>query len=156
MILTKRKRRIISFATLLIFVVVVLDSFARSHRSSNFNSQEMDVLCSKERCVSNNFSIRWAAMFNYAARYKIVNCAIQKSLSTLTMAIMCYLYNEKRFEAENRTIPGESWNDQFCRFNNAGVEPSGKLLHDPQWTHFAIVREPIERFLSGWMDKCHK
>uniref|UniRef100_A0A914X8F1 Carbohydrate sulfotransferase n=1 Tax=Plectus sambesii TaxID=2011161 RepID=A0A914X8F1_9BILA len=71
------------------------------------------------------------------------------------MAIICYLYDEKAFEKANKTLAGEAdWPRRGCKFNNRAVVDT-ELLHNPEWLHFVVIREPIERFLSGWMDKCY-
>lgn len=118
--------------------------------------RQHDDWCENGGCVTNGVAVKWAAMYNTAPKYKVANCAIQKSLSTLTMAIICYLYDEKRFERENRTLAGEAdWFHRGCRSNNKWTVDT-ELLHNSEWLHFAVIREPIERFLSGWMDKCYK
>jgi hypothetical protein len=112
--------------------------------------------CSVERCVNPFKTYNWVSMMNYAPKYGLANCAIPKSLSTVTMAIFCYLYNADNFAAKNRTMAEERWFNRLCERQNEAYEPDHQKLHAKNWTHIVVVRHPVDRFLSGFIDKCVK
>uniref|UniRef100_A0A915E6N3 Carbohydrate sulfotransferase n=1 Tax=Ditylenchus dipsaci TaxID=166011 RepID=A0A915E6N3_9BILA len=99
------------------------------------------------------------AKFRVVEKYKLVACAIEKNMSTVLTAIMCYLFNQTAFIQSNRSITSDSYNTRFCKGKNEHqfipailrVYNTTKLY---DWTLVAIVRDPIERFLSGFVDKC--
>ena len=82
---------------------------------------------------------------------------IVASLSTLSMAIFCYLHDSDAFVKANRTIHNEMWYYRFCANSN---EQSSNGDYDKiraeNWTLLAVVRHPIDRFVSGYVDKCIK
>lgn len=45
-------------------------------------------------------------------------CLIQKSMSTLLQASMCYLHSEKRFIEAGRVLNQESFSRRFCEWKN--------------------------------------
>ncbi|KAI6204351.1 hypothetical protein M3Y94_00664100 [Aphelenchoides besseyi] len=98
----------------------------------------------------------------FSSQYKLMACLIQKSMSTLLQSTMCFLRNEQAFLQANRSINSESYSKRFCMWQNErnlqwrGLEVlngTGVRLTD-EWTFLAIVRDPIERFISAFVDKC--
>ncbi|KAI6175026.1 hypothetical protein M3Y97_00986400 [Aphelenchoides bicaudatus] len=84
-------------------------------------------------------------------------------MSTMLQAAMCYLHSEKRFLTADRQINQESYSRRFCQWKNElnlqhqGLHVLNKttgieLSND--WMYMAIVRDPIDRFLSAFVDKC--
>ncbi|KAI1706202.1 sulfotransferase family domain-containing protein [Ditylenchus destructor] len=84
--------------------------------------------------------------FRTVPRLKINICAIKKNMSTVLTAIACFLFNQKKFRERNRHINTISIN----------------VCADFQTKHFPLsishtnltFREPVDRFLSGFVDKC--
>ncbi|KAE9556388.1 hypothetical protein FO519_000428 [Halicephalobus sp. NKZ332] len=96
-----------------------------------------------------------------APPYKTLACIIQKNMSTVLQAIMCFLFNEKKFREANRVLSRECHDVRFCVGKNEhnAVSRAEKLLNMTNskmkdWLYLAIVRDPIDRFLSGYVDKC--
>lgn len=92
-------------------------------------------------------------------------------MSTLLAASMCYLHNETNFLAAKRSFRHEYskflmllmlmiclilGNDRLClkqnEFDTIQKAIGGNDTTD--WTLLTAVREPIDRFLSGYVDKC--
>lgn len=102
-----------------------------------------------------------------APKYRFVACLIQKSLSTLLETVMCLLFDEERFLARNRTLHTEFGETRLCLHQNE-INNYVSLIRRALRTRFgmedpaaldtfhwlAIVRDPVERFLSGFVDKC--
>ncbi|KAI6224175.1 hypothetical protein M3Y95_00855200 [Aphelenchoides besseyi] len=89
---------------------------------------------------------------------KINVCAIEKNMSTILTAIMCFLFNPEKFIAEGRNVNTETFHERMCGFENELFEFIGDLknytVKREEWLHMAVSRDPIERFISGFVDKC--
>ncbi|KAL6741697.1 hypothetical protein Aduo_014926 [Ancylostoma duodenale] len=68
--------------------------------------------------------------YQVAPKYHLSSCIIEKVMSTITEAIFCYITNTTEFTANHRSISTE--------------------------VYYSVVRDPIDRFLSGFVDKCIK
>ncbi|ULU13733.1 hypothetical protein L3Y34_016307 [Caenorhabditis briggsae] len=89
-----------------------------------------------------------------APENKLISCAIAKSMSQLTASIMCLLYDEDTFLAQNLSL-NDAWNtSRECLEEYAFQHPSPQLLNDPDTVRFAFIRDPIQRFVSFYLDKC--
>src|SRR5437868_1473833 len=62
-------------------------TFKSSSEEKCHHHKNMLGFCSVERCVNPFRTYSWIAMMNYAPKYGLANCAIPKSLSTVSMAI---------------------------------------------------------------------
>ncbi|CAJ0573998.1 unnamed protein product, partial [Mesorhabditis spiculigera] len=88
---------------------------------------------------------------------KIAVCRIAKSMSTTLAATVCYLDCDKEFIAHNRSIHTEIWDVRFCgpRIEIADSPVSANSSENiNDWNMLAIIRHPLERFMSGFIDKC--
>ncbi|CAD5210529.1 unnamed protein product [Bursaphelenchus xylophilus] len=89
-------------------------------------------------------------------------------MSTVLQGVICYLRNEKAFERQKRHI-NELSRDRFCLHKNEANSMSKAIegiIHESRVNKrvakkirkktkkIVVVREPIERFLSGFVDKC--
>jgi hypothetical protein len=110
--------------------------------------------CLHERCIEPFKKHTWPAMMNYADKYGLANCAIPKSLSTITIALFCYLHDTEAFKAKNRTLTEEHWAIRLCGNKNERWYPDQTKFNNSNWTHIVVVRNPVDRFLSGFVDKC--
>ncbi|XGW09042.1 hypothetical protein V3C99_011389 [Haemonchus contortus] len=87
--------------------------------------------------------------------YNLATCEIEKNMLTIRRSIFCYLTNTTQFIAENRSISTEFWNDWLC--DRTFIRNSLSSVRDTieaNLTLFTVVRHPIDRFLSGYVDKC--
>uniref|UniRef100_A0A0K0DTC4 Carbohydrate sulfotransferase n=1 Tax=Strongyloides stercoralis TaxID=6248 RepID=A0A0K0DTC4_STRER len=98
--------------------------------------------------------------FRVTTKYKINYCAIDKNFSTIMTAIICFLKNETKYILSKKHFKNEIFKNRFCSSTNEGTsfkELERKFtkngLND-EWSNLAIIRNPIERFISGFVDKC--
>ncbi|KAF1771783.1 hypothetical protein GCK72_003612 [Caenorhabditis remanei] len=97
-----------------------------------------------------------------APRYHLSTCVVQKSMSTVMTSLFCYLRDEKKFIGNNREILKDWKIIRFCMFKNefrnlGGLFKKINILPSANnWTHIMMVRNPIERFISGFVDKCYR
>ncbi|WKY08134.1 hypothetical protein Q1695_007546 [Nippostrongylus brasiliensis] len=92
--------------------------------------------------------------FQVSQKYHLARCRIAKVMTTLTYAIFCYISNSTEFDADNRRISTENVRDRFCGEQNIANGVDIRKLLGPQAIQFAIVRDPVDRFLSGFVEKC--
>ncbi|RCN35085.1 hypothetical protein ANCCAN_19067 [Ancylostoma caninum] len=87
--------------------------------------------------------------------YNLSTCLVEKTMTTLRSAIMCYLSFHDEFVGNNRTISTETHNTRYCFEDNTFLnftEAQASIVGNE--TLFSVVRHPIDRFLSGYVDKC--
>uniref|UniRef100_A0AC34QTT6 Uncharacterized protein n=1 Tax=Panagrolaimus sp. JU765 TaxID=591449 RepID=A0AC34QTT6_9BILA len=113
----------------------------------------------KRRCSTKFLNLE--AILRAAPKYKTLSCLIQKNMSTILEAIMCFLFDEKKFREAKRVLARENRDIRFCPYKNKfssmmAAQRSLNLSDDEtnNWIYLAIVRDPIDRFLSGYVDKC--
>ncbi|RCN23775.1 hypothetical protein ANCCAN_30537 [Ancylostoma caninum] len=91
-------------------------------------------------------------------KYRLATCQIEKVMTTIRDGIFCYLTDSKNFTANNRTMSKEYWRNRFCsdlrHFRNDLDQIYEELGPNP--ILFTIVRDPLDRFISGYVDKCLK
>ncbi|CAB3406548.1 unnamed protein product [Caenorhabditis bovis] len=111
----------------------------------NFTGKE-DFLPPFINIVSNYF---------IAEKYKLGMCIVRKSMAQLTINTMCYLYDSKLFLKMNQTMNDKKGvTERECRKNDEFTQLSDQLDNDPDFTRIVYVREPFDRFLSFFLDKC--
>uniref|UniRef100_A0A0K0F0R3 Zinc finger protein n=1 Tax=Strongyloides venezuelensis TaxID=75913 RepID=A0A0K0F0R3_STRVS len=101
--------------------------------------------------------------YTAAPKYKINACHIGKSFSSVTLSIFCYLNNKKVFLKKYGTSKDKiNFRDMCGRENNHHNLPDiyKKYAHNNKteffenWKNIMIVREPIKRFISGFVQIC--
>ncbi|KIH62971.1 hypothetical protein ANCDUO_06739 [Ancylostoma duodenale] len=78
-------------------------------------------------------------------------------MTTVRDAVFCYLSDPIGFEANNRTISSELWKKSYCGWSNyrSNIDDVEREMAR-KYMRFALIRNPFERFLSGYVDKCLK
>ncbi|WKY09859.1 hypothetical protein Q1695_002314 [Nippostrongylus brasiliensis] len=98
---------------------------------------------------------RYSEFFRVAPKYHLSACHIEKVMTTIVDAIFCFINNATEFTANDRRISTEIYETRFCGDENlhTNMARAREALGTPR-VEFAVVRHPISRFLSGFVDKC--
>lgn len=89
--------------------------------------------------------------FQVAPQYRLGLCTVPKIMSTINLAIFCFLKHPKRYMVEKRQISKERRRDSICSSTYARMSwPRSSRIS----LRFSVIRHPIDRFLSAYTDKC--
>ncbi|CAJ0596038.1 unnamed protein product [Cylicocyclus nassatus] len=156
----RRREMLLILLSLFMFYSLLSEICTRNSRDSE------DVSYAQKLCLGKTPSACIPPLQTFPAAYKTANpyhllaCTIQKNFSTMLTAIICYLYNETAFIENGRIISQELYFERFCKDSNEYWSLSAisqKLDTDLRiWTKLAVIRDPFERFVSGFADKCLK
>ncbi|WKX92407.1 hypothetical protein Q1695_010439 [Nippostrongylus brasiliensis] len=84
-------------------------------------------------------------------RYRLAACFIEKNLATIMVTMFCFLHDPMAFMAQGLT--SDSGWSTYCIDLNSPIKMFANATKEID-TVFAIVRHPIERFLSGYTHIC--
>uniref|UniRef100_A0A0K0FSD8 Sulfotransfer_1 domain-containing protein n=1 Tax=Strongyloides venezuelensis TaxID=75913 RepID=A0A0K0FSD8_STRVS len=101
-----------------------------------------------------------------APRYKLATCTVHKSFSNMITSILCYLKMEKVFLKRYNHLTDFSFQDRTCvTKKNNNLKSFGELIKIyskgdevnflKTWKVIMVVRNPIERFISGFVHLCY-
>uniref|UniRef100_A0A0K0FA96 Carbohydrate sulfotransferase n=1 Tax=Strongyloides venezuelensis TaxID=75913 RepID=A0A0K0FA96_STRVS len=114
-----------------------------------------ELFIDKEKVVNSTFLA--------LLEYKLSTCIISKNFSTMLTSIFCYLFMEKKFKLKYNHLADFNWKFSKC-IRQIKHKSLGELINNlnyhnkddfsKNWILLLIVRNPIERFISGYVDKC--
>uniref|UniRef100_A0A0N5A163 Uncharacterized protein n=1 Tax=Parastrongyloides trichosuri TaxID=131310 RepID=A0A0N5A163_PARTI len=137
--------------------LIVKDNKDPLPKASSFGaiSNNIENICDNEPKTCVKKFIHLETRIRSSPKYNIAACLIQKNMSTVLQAIMCFLYDEVRFLSNERSLTRESNNIRLCRKNNEfnNVDKAIKNSNN-SWTLLAFSRHPTDRFLSNFIDRC--
>ncbi|CAI4231364.1 unnamed protein product [Auanema sp. JU1783] len=83
-------------------------------------------------------------------------CPISKAMSTVAMNIFCYLYDPINFMKHGQSISSTIWSGRLCRKINElkSYDELQQSIGNKFYRTIAVVRDPLSRFISGYLDKC--
>ncbi|KAK6731428.1 hypothetical protein RB195_007724 [Necator americanus] len=152
------------YTTRLLLICSDVKRFNAERRVLPTRIQYVAKIKTTNHCVGDDAAKCVPALYSYKQRYRVapkyhlLGCAIEKNFSTMLTAILCYLFDEEGFQRSKRNLSSEIFHMRFCGKRNeydslATIDKKLKLdLH--VWKMIAVVREPVERFVSGFADKC--
>uniref|UniRef100_A0A0N4YI93 Sulfotransfer_1 domain-containing protein n=1 Tax=Nippostrongylus brasiliensis TaxID=27835 RepID=A0A0N4YI93_NIPBR len=150
------QRKEVSFSfTVLILDVVIPYLYNLERQKSVFSSK---ILSEK---VPQNCS--FCGSYKVAPQYRLATCKIEKSMSSISDAAICFLINTDAFIDNNKTISQEQISGlvlfSLCENVNVAESLDSAIREaDPNGnsTLFTVIRNPFYRFISGYIDKCQK
>uniref|UniRef100_A0A0N5BJB9 Sulfotransfer_1 domain-containing protein n=1 Tax=Strongyloides papillosus TaxID=174720 RepID=A0A0N5BJB9_STREA len=98
-----------------------------------------------------------------ADKYKINTCITGKTFSSMQLGIFCYLYNQKRFLSSYLTKIDKAGDRRLCGKENRYKYMNGVIKdyandnstkYFNEWRNILVVRDPISRFISGFVQLC--
>ncbi|EYC26383.1 hypothetical protein Y032_0010g1124 [Ancylostoma ceylanicum] len=99
--------------------------------------------------------IRYRETFQVAPAYNLSSCQIEKVMTTISGSIFCYITNTSEFVAQKRRISTETYTTRLCLNQNSYENFTAvQEVLGASKTEYTIVRDPISRFLSGFVNKC--
>ncbi|VDO80696.1 unnamed protein product [Heligmosomoides polygyrus] len=101
----------------------------------NYIRIAQDLLNDLRRVKKNNSDV--------SPKHRLMSCLVQKTMSTVMSAIFCFLVRE------NELCEGRN---EFHTVQNA--QRALGLPDLDQWRFTVVTREPVDRFLSGFIDRC--
>ncbi|WKY10842.1 hypothetical protein Q1695_002862 [Nippostrongylus brasiliensis] len=84
-----------------------------------------------------------------AEKYDLGFCPIPKIMSTINLAVFCFINRPNIYWRRKQRISTELRRHSFCKNDYVGFAEVRRAA-----TKFVVIRDPIERFLSGYTDKC--
>ncbi|EYC15896.1 hypothetical protein Y032_0035g3033 [Ancylostoma ceylanicum] len=140
-------------------IVEEFNSDPLPNRTNSWSADEMCAHSSDFYCIPalRNFETE----LRVAPKYKVSTCVVQKSMSTVMTAIFCYLFDEDGFQQAGRELLKEIKRTRFCENRNEARSMRSLRWHfgirnEDDWIHTMVTRDPVDRFLSGFVDKCIK
>ncbi|CAJ0606458.1 unnamed protein product [Cylicocyclus nassatus] len=140
-------------------VVKKFNSDALPNRTDTRTADEMCSNYSDYQCIPPLRIFEAKFRVRIAPKYKISTCLIQKCMSTVMQAIFCFLSDEDGFRQSGRKFFSESQHMRSCA-NHFKAPSMQNLLwriyehNEDGWMHTMVIRDPVDRFLSGFIDKC--
>ncbi|CEF70278.1 Sulfotransferase family-containing protein [Strongyloides ratti] len=98
-----------------------------------------------------------------ADKYKVNSCITGKTFSSMQLGIFCYLYDQKRFLSSYLTRIDKAGDRRLCgrenryKYMNSLVKEyanDNSTKYFDEWKNILVVRDPISRFISGFVQLC--
>ncbi|CAJ0588755.1 unnamed protein product [Cylicocyclus nassatus] len=157
MMLASSKSFVLKSMILSCFATLSVIFYGDRLRTENLEWQEAAFLAKNKSHILPPF-IRYREQYLVIDKYRLATCQIEKIMSTIRGAIFCFLTDSKKFLEHNRTISNEPWKkkERFCKERSYVHEDLDKTLKNmgQDAVLFTIVRDPVERLISGFVDKC--
>ncbi|CAJ0580742.1 unnamed protein product, partial [Mesorhabditis spiculigera] len=105
--------------------------------------------------VAHHYQLDKTATWVVSHGNKLAFCKIEKVMSTFMTATMCYLNRSQEFIEKKRNIHTDTWFIRFCGYSIEYEEYKNQTV-PANYSMASVIRHPLTRFLSGFMDKCVK
>uniref|UniRef100_A0AC35U6M5 Sulfotransfer_1 domain-containing protein n=1 Tax=Rhabditophanes sp. KR3021 TaxID=114890 RepID=A0AC35U6M5_9BILA len=147
----------------LLYVVKIFSKLIKFNESASYGNLSKDQRSRDYGYINITDSsslpsfIQFDNKYRVAPKQRLLFCAIEKNLSTLFNALVCYLFDNSLFEMNNVSITNNAYENRLCKSKNEFTKMKAiekKYITISDWHYVAIVRHPIERFISGFVDKC--
>ncbi|CAJ0935903.1 unnamed protein product, partial [Mesorhabditis belari] len=118
-----------------------------------------EIFCSDEKdCELLKPFYNFETRHMLAPKYGISTCVIYKNFSTVFTSIICYLFDAIAYKKEVPDMMKDTYFNRRCQLHNEvhgfGIKKEFKSERGNRWRNYVILREPEERFVSAFVDKC--
>lgn len=89
---------------------------------------------------------------------RLIYCSIPKNACTQMKRIVHRIRGSPHWNVTDTAL--ERWHihkpetNHLTYLRNLSLTRANEIMHDPRWTRVILVRDPIERFASAFLDKC--
>uniref|UniRef100_A0A0N5A461 Sulfotransfer_1 domain-containing protein n=1 Tax=Parastrongyloides trichosuri TaxID=131310 RepID=A0A0N5A461_PARTI len=141
-------------STIMIYQLPIFPKLGGIDFTSPITSQICNNLERNDDCLPmfRNFDNK----YRVSPLHNLLYCAIEKNLSTLFAAIICLLYDKKKFLSSGLSVAENLYEERLCKGKNEykNIGDVGNLYNLAKFHFILIARDPIQRFVSGFVDKC--
>uniref|UniRef100_A0A1I8A6P8 JmjC domain-containing protein n=1 Tax=Steinernema glaseri TaxID=37863 RepID=A0A1I8A6P8_9BILA len=148
-----------------IAAIAVVTALAQYYTSVHYNNQFMDLMKTslRESCDRRDMPLIRAYMnmdtiLKVAPRLNLSACVIPNDMSTVLRSIMCFLSDSESLSKANESDSTKNFTANICADKNefASLESmytsTGTMPEN--WTLLVITQEPLNRFLSVFLNEC--
>ncbi|CEF66475.1 Sulfotransferase family-containing protein [Strongyloides ratti] len=146
-----------------LFSIIILhfSNFICQLKEINTGNSSINCKSPTKPCVYTK--TRKIGAYYVVPKYKLHTCVMGKNFSSMIVAIFCYLFDEKKFFSIHNHLNEDYFNNHACKKENQGktfkelikkYSNGKKKYFFNKWKHFIIIRNPIERFISGFTHIC--
>ncbi|KAI6202466.1 WAPL domain-containing protein [Aphelenchoides besseyi] len=128
----------------------------------SFDNNSETGVCAEanaDKCLPAFTAINLSPLYFSAKPTKTSVCMIHKSMSTVMRALQCLLNNPLKFLYSEKDLldPGRSGCDSNSAFAYHDFRKAAKernITTENGWEYVLVVRDPIDRFISGYTHLC--
>ncbi|CAE7249911.1 Chst8 [Symbiodinium natans] len=99
-----------------------------------------------------NQSDAWLAPFVIPSR-RIVFCDVQKAGSSRWLRLLRWLAGSPDWDGNPHFLDSEGHPGGLRRLEHLPREEAVQIMRDPKWTKIAVVRDPLDRLRSAYLDR---
>uniref|UniRef100_A0A0K0DWM0 Sulfotransferase domain-containing protein n=2 Tax=Strongyloides stercoralis TaxID=6248 RepID=A0A0K0DWM0_STRER len=147
------------FYTLFNIILVICST---KNNTKNFTIITCNSSNEDEQCIT---MPKKPSMGEYviADKYKINTCITGKTFSSMQLGIFCYLYDQKKFLSSYLTKIDKAGDRRLCgrenryKYMNSLIKEyanNNSTKYFDEWNNILVVRDPISRFISGFVQLC--
>uniref|UniRef100_A0A0K0E9J0 Sulfotransferase domain-containing protein n=1 Tax=Strongyloides stercoralis TaxID=6248 RepID=A0A0K0E9J0_STRER len=158
---TSKRMKIIFLSLLVIltlYMIIQLFIYPSYNYEIRYISPSKSRICNQLKKNDNCLPLfrNFDSKYRISPFHNLIYCVIEKNLSTLFVAIVCLLFDKRKFMASGLSVTDNLYEKRICKgLNEYKSVSSVASTYNIDKFHFLLVsRDPIERFVSGFVDKC--
>ncbi|CAD6192341.1 unnamed protein product [Caenorhabditis auriculariae] len=124
-----------------------------------YRNNEAEMILAPEQFIPSGIDLKYSLLFH--EKYNVAACSVEKNMSAVLFAIFCILFNPDAFRSlpvDKRNIHGGWFNIKSCQHDEDNFfqhyAHQETLIKVENFEKFVVVRDPLERFISGFVNQC--
>ena len=89
-----------------------------------------------------------------APALRLLYCGVPKVATTVLKRLLLRINGLPTWNSDDGTVVHKPALSGIPTMRGMSAAAANVLLHDAAWTRFVVVRDPVERFASAFLDKC--